>query len=264
MDDARSPDGPLDEADARRAADTGNAAGLGLAPGDLPQEEAPPLTLPEQIAVTLARDIVNSRFAEGEKLSEAKLAERFHVSRGPIRDAIELLERNMFVYSRPRRSARVASMTRYSIRQVFDMRAMLSGLAARYATRNATPADMAEMRARLAILAGLHRRDPEGADAIYAQNYRLWLKLHEAARARNISFITASVSGAGIWQLALRDRLSAGDQTLSGRELIEDWEAMLTAIEARDEAEAERLANHISDIGWRMVEHVLPPDADGP
>ena len=72
------------------------------------------------------------------------------------------------------------------------------------------------------------------------------------------------VSGAGIWQLALRDRLSAGDQTLSGRELIEDWEAMLTAIEARDEAEAERLANHISDIGWRMVEHVLPPDADGP
>ena len=39
---------------------------------------------------------------------------------------------------------------------------------------------------------------------------------------------------------------------------------MLTAIEARDEAEAERLANHISDIGWRMVEHVLPPDADGP
>ena len=75
MDDARSPDGPLDEADARRAADTGNAAGLGLAPGDLPQEEAPPLTLPEQIAVTLARDIVNSRFAEGEKLSEAKLAD---------------------------------------------------------------------------------------------------------------------------------------------------------------------------------------------
>ncbi|MEE3099062.1 MAG: GntR family transcriptional regulator, partial [Pseudomonadota bacterium] len=103
------------------------APGLGLAPGDLPGAEAPPLTLPEQIAVSLARDIVNGRFAGGEKLSEAKLAERFHVSRGPIRDAIELLERNMFVYSRPRRSARVASMTRYAIRQVFDMRALLSG-----------------------------------------------------------------------------------------------------------------------------------------
>lgn len=160
--------------------------------------------------------------------------------------------------SRPRRSARIASMTRCAIRQVFDMRAMISGLAARYAAAE----DVAALRDRQAVLAGLQRRDPAGAKAIYAQNCRLWLQLHAAPRTRNVTCITGSISGAGIWQIALRDRLSASEQTLSSQALAGDWAALIDAIETHDEDAADRLACDVSDLGGRRVEGVLPEGDD--
>ena len=64
-----------------------------------------PRTLPDQVAEELGAEIVSGRRKAGERLVELDLARDFGVSRGPIREAIRILERRRLVELRPRRGA---------------------------------------------------------------------------------------------------------------------------------------------------------------
>ena len=55
----------------------------------------------EQITDRLRDDILSGRLAEGERLQEAKLAERFGVSRGPIREVLAQLTHEGLVEAKP-------------------------------------------------------------------------------------------------------------------------------------------------------------------
>jgi DNA-binding GntR family transcriptional regulator len=57
----------------------------------------------EQITDRLREDIFSGRLAEGERLQEAKLAERFGVSRGPIREALAQLTQEGLLEAKPNR-----------------------------------------------------------------------------------------------------------------------------------------------------------------
>jgi DNA-binding GntR family transcriptional regulator len=58
-------------------------------------------TIREQIVEQLRSDVMTGRFAEGTRLQEQSLAERFGVSRGPIRDALLQLTQEGLLVSRP-------------------------------------------------------------------------------------------------------------------------------------------------------------------
>ena len=68
-----------------------------------------PRTLPDQVAEELGAEIVSGRRKAGERLVELDLARDFGVSRGPIREAIRILERRRLVELRPRRGAYCSS-----------------------------------------------------------------------------------------------------------------------------------------------------------
>ncbi len=90
-----------------------------------------PRTLPEQVAEELGAEIVSGRRKSGERLVELDLARDFGVSRGPIREAIRLLERRRLVDVRPRRGAYVRPLSLKSIADLFNVRTALSMLAVR-------------------------------------------------------------------------------------------------------------------------------------
>jgi len=58
---------------------------------------APTLTVPEQIAAQIGDRIIAGAIPPGERIIEQPLAAQFNVSRGPIRDAIRILEREGLV-----------------------------------------------------------------------------------------------------------------------------------------------------------------------
>jgi DNA-binding GntR family transcriptional regulator len=90
-----------------------------------------PRTLPDQVAEELGAEIVSGRRKAGERLVELDLARDFGVSRGPIREAIRILERRRLVELRPRRGAYIKPLSLKSVADLFNVRTALSTLAAR-------------------------------------------------------------------------------------------------------------------------------------
>ncbi len=90
-----------------------------------------PRTLPDQVAEELGAEIVAGRRKAGERLVELDLARDFGVSRGPIREAIRILERRRLVEVRPRRGAYIKPLSLKSVADLFNVRTALSMLAVR-------------------------------------------------------------------------------------------------------------------------------------
>ncbi|MET3897188.1 DNA-binding GntR family transcriptional regulator [Devosia sp. UYZn731] len=106
--------------------------------------------LTDQLFDQLSEAIVTGTFAPGSKLSEPRLAAQYGVSRGPIREAIRRLEERKLVTSAPRQGVRVVVPTPEDALELFTIREVLEGLAARHAADNATDAEIEDLRTMLA------------------------------------------------------------------------------------------------------------------
>lgn len=93
--------------------------------------------------------IIDGEFVPGERLVEAALAERFAVSRGPVRTALMELEQVGLVRSVARRGMQVTTFERADIDELFDVTLALERMAAREATESASDEQLAHLRALL-------------------------------------------------------------------------------------------------------------------
>src|SRR5205823_6399550 len=80
--------------------------------------EASIQSMREQILALLRDDILTGRLAEGERLHEAKLAERFGVSRGPIREDLAQLTHEGLLDAKPNCGVKVAASDPESVREL--------------------------------------------------------------------------------------------------------------------------------------------------
>jgi len=84
-------------------------------------------------------------YVPGDRLVESELAERFGVSRTPIREALQRLE-TQGLLTRDGRSLMVASLDHTQMAELYVVRGELEGLAARLAARHATPEEVGVLR----------------------------------------------------------------------------------------------------------------------
>ncbi len=84
-------------------------------------------------------------YKPGDRLVETELAERFGVSRTPIREALQRLETQSLL-SRDGRSLIVASLDHNQLAELYVVRTELEGLAARLAAKHATPEEIRVLR----------------------------------------------------------------------------------------------------------------------
>src|SRR6056297_1193883 len=96
----------------------------------------------------VVQSITSGEFEPGQKISEAELARRLGISRGPVREALQRLEGRL-VSREPRIGVRVIQFGPDELRQLFYLREALEGMAARLAAQFAPDELVAELEGLL-------------------------------------------------------------------------------------------------------------------
>ena len=94
----------------------------------------------KEIAYEAIREaILSGRFLPGQRLVADELAQEFGTSRMPIREALQRLENAGLVSITPHRGAVVSELSEQEIVEIYHIRAVLEGLAARLAAPHLAP-----------------------------------------------------------------------------------------------------------------------------
>jgi len=99
-------------------------------------------TLADRVLADVLARIADGEFRPGAVLNEADLARNLAVSRGPVREAMRRLEGRKLIVRSPFTRARVVSLGTVEIREVFEMREGLEGVATRLACAHMSDDDL--------------------------------------------------------------------------------------------------------------------------
>jgi len=139
-----------------------------------------PTTLPDHIYATLKQQILSCALPPGKRLIEKDLCEQLHVSRTPLREALNRLSHEDLVSFQPHAGYRVSEITLDGFLNLTGLRAIVEPQGAALAAGFATAADISEMRA-LATLPYDNNDDLGFVDYCRA-NARFHLRVVRAAR----------------------------------------------------------------------------------
>ena len=112
------------------------------------------LSLRERIVARLRQAIITGELSPKSHLIEPELARQLNVSRTPLREAIRQLEAEGLVTTVPRVGCFVSEITPRDVEDLYAIRTVIEGLAARQAAENPDPAKRAVLEKILADLAG--------------------------------------------------------------------------------------------------------------
>jgi DNA-binding GntR family transcriptional regulator len=195
------------------------------------QDELEGLTQAERLAEAIAESVLSGEFAPGLRLDEAMLAERYGVSRTPVREALRQLTSTGLIDIRPRRGATVASATSAQLETLFAAMAEIEATCARLAAMSMTPIERRRLQSRHEAMAALVERDDR--DLYAAANIDFHTLIY--AGAHN-SILTEFATGLRRRMAPFRRAQFSTDGRLSGS--YAEHAAVVAAIAAGDAAAA--------------------------
>ncbi|AIF48834.1 GntR family transcriptional regulator [Dyella japonica] len=142
---------------------------------------------PETIASQLRGELMSGLLRPGADLSQVELAQRFGVSRIPIRDALRILAGEGLIEIAANRGARAISLTPAEVREIYDLRILLEGDCLRRAAAVMTPAALEEID-RVRLKSDLDAGGPDWADGDWAFHRAIY---QLAGRQRQLAMIEA-------------------------------------------------------------------------
>jgi DNA-binding GntR family transcriptional regulator len=104
----------------------------------------------EDLYVALREEILNGRLAEGEPLSQVKLAEQWGVNRTPLREALRMLQREGLIDAQYNRRARVSRLSTPDLEELYAERIITETLGIRLTVRAMEDADIAHLHRLIA------------------------------------------------------------------------------------------------------------------
>ena len=199
-------------------------------------------TLREKILETIRDAILKGTLKPGERVSEPDLAERFGISRTPIREAFRQLESEGYLQVVPRKGAVVASLSARDIEEFYAIKIILEGFAARMAAEKLTGKEIERLES---INERLHKIAEEGDVKTF---FRVHNEFHEVfIKAAGNEKLSEMIN-----QLVMKfKRLRLASLSQPGRMAvsIEDHQDMIQAFKDRDGNRADSLVRHAATIG---------------
>lgn len=206
------------------------------------------------VRASLHEAILDGELAAGTWLREEALAREFGVSRTPVREALQQLSSEGFVDISPHQGAVVTQLTTDDILAIYVVREALEGVAARLAARRRTSEQCQRL---LEIIDDMTdaatREDPK---AVARLNLRFHAELRKSANNRHLDrFLTQiehSVRRFGQTTFVYPGRIES---------TIQEHQAIVDAVIARDPERAEAVAIHHMREARRLRLHMLMEEA---
>ncbi len=210
-------------------------------------------TMQEIVYDTIREAIQSGRYGPGRRLVADELAQELGTSRMPVREALRRLEVVGLVSITPHRGAVVSEVSAGEIVEIYHIRAVLEGLAARLAAPHLGPADFDRLNVLVDEMAGA------GADPDFEQMLRRNRELHvtiwQAAQAPRLHDLLENLYDAS-------HRFRNISIALPGRlaQVSDEHRRIVQALAAGDVTAAERFANeHHENTARRLLAELDKP-----
>lgn len=112
-------------------------------------EPAEKCSLRVQVYYKLRDNILNGVYKEGMMLQEIKISDEFGVSRTPVREALKQLELEGLILMIPNKGAKVLNISTNDIKDIYEIRSLIEGMAARLAAEKITDVELQKMEETL-------------------------------------------------------------------------------------------------------------------
>jgi len=204
------------------------------------------LTLRERILETIREAIIKGSLKAGEKVAEPELAERFGISRTPIREAFRQLESEGYLTVIPRKGAVVAAFSQKDVEEFYAIKSILEGYAAKRACENISSKDIEKLESinlKLSLLA--ESGDVKHFFKIHNDFHDLFIRA-----ANNEKLYDLINSLVGKFQ-----RLRLASLSIPGRMKIsvEEHQKIIEAFRKRNSAAAEKLVRKNAEYGGMVL-----------
>jgi DNA-binding GntR family transcriptional regulator len=208
----------------------------------------PGVTLAESLRQKLEEAIAAGHLEPGSRLDEQEIAQRFGVSRTPVREAFRLMAANNLVELRGRQGATVRAISAEALIEMFQVMAELEGLCARLAARRVSQAwrdEISEIHQRLKA-AG----EAGNIDMFYDVNQEFHEAIYEASRNAFLADQTRKLRNQ---VAAYRRRVTRMPNRIA--DTVREHEAIMQAILAHDPERAHStMRDHVNLLGDNLLD----------
>lgn len=139
------------------------------------------MSVSDDVHTEIRRRLIAGHFSPGEKLKEEHVAAQLGVSRTPVRAAIQRLVAEGLLEAAPKRGAIVTEWRDIDTEEIFELRVLVEGQAAAWATRHITEEEITQMDALNSRIAAAIRDKPKAyLDEVQTANFEFHMALYYA------------------------------------------------------------------------------------
>ena len=190
-------------------------------------------TFPMQVLNKLMDWIMDGKLKMGEKLNTEELARQLGVSRMPIREALNRLEKMGLAESVPYVGMKLVSLTQDDLLQIYQMRQLLEPLAAGRACEKITEEDVQELEAIHGEYIQIVEHPELNAKELYLQNRKFHFKIYSISDMNRVCSVIES-----LWDTLSFFKLIYGRDVIKNKtgvpKMIAEHQSYIDALKKRD------------------------------
>ena len=214
-------------------------------------------SLRQQVLEGLRNAIVSGELPPGKRLTERELIEVMDVSRTVIREALRQLEAEHLIEVIPNKGPVVRALTGEEAEDLYRIRAVLYGLAAKIFVEQADDERLAELEdAFNAVVAAYDSGD---AVQVLETKTRFYEVLYEGTQSETLTSMLATLH-ARIWQWRSLGLTHPKRSDTRSRESVANLRAIVAAAESKDTEAAEQATRQEANEAAREVMRLLATD----
>jgi len=207
-------------------------------------------SLRNRIYQHLKNAILNGVYKPGESLIELKVAKELGVSRTPVREAIRQLELEGLVSSIPNKGVIVEGVTEKDVEDIYTIRKMIEGLAARWAAEKITPEQLKELKDVLDLMEFYTQKGE--IDKVSELDTHFHDIIFRACQSRPLESVLSHFN-----HFIQRARLVSIKSIGRAQVSLEEHKKIYEALEKRDPEEAEKaMINHVEKAKMNLTPYL--------